>query len=78
MKKVIRWLDINFEAFMGMIAFFTMLLIILCQIFGRQILVLVFLGAKKSAGTAMCGSAIWAWPMPPVTASILRLTLCVV
>lgn len=37
MKKVIRWLDINFEAFMGMIAFFTMLLIILCQIFGRQI-----------------------------------------
>lgn len=33
MKKVIRWLDINFEAFMGMIAFFTMLLIILCQIF---------------------------------------------
>ena len=42
MKKVIRWLDINFEAFMGMIAFFTMLLIILCQIFGRQIFGAVF------------------------------------
>ena len=37
MKKVIRWLDINFEAFVGMIAFFMMLIIILCQIFGRQI-----------------------------------------
>ena len=44
---------------MGMIAFFTMLLIILCQIFGRQIFGAGFPWAKKSAGTAMCGSAIW-------------------
>lgn len=37
MKKIIHWLDINFEAFFGMVAFFAMLLIILYQIFARAL-----------------------------------------
>ena len=38
MKKIIHWLDINFEAFFGMVAFFAMLAIILYQIFARMII----------------------------------------
>lgn len=37
MKKILRWLDINFEAFFGMVMFFVMLCIILYQIFARAI-----------------------------------------
>lgn len=37
MKKIIHWLDINFEAFFGMVMFFAMLSIITYQIFARQI-----------------------------------------
>lgn len=37
MKKIIRWLDINFEAFFGMVAFFFMLCLILFQIFARNL-----------------------------------------
>lgn len=37
MKKILRWLDINFEACFGMVFFFIMLTIILYQIFARAI-----------------------------------------
>ena len=37
MKKFVRWLDINFEAFFGMIMFYVMLCIILYQIFARAL-----------------------------------------
>ena len=49
MKKIIRWLDINFEAFFGMIVFFAMLGIILCQIFGRN-----FFGRGFPWGEEIC------------------------
>ncbi|MBR2765974.1 MAG: TRAP transporter small permease [Blautia sp.] len=38
MKKIIKWLDINFEACFGMIMFYVMLLIILYQIFARALI----------------------------------------
>ena len=37
MKKILRWLDINFEAFFGMVMFYIMLLLILYQIFARAL-----------------------------------------
>lgn len=37
MKKILRWLDINFEACFGMVFFFIMLAIILYQIFARAL-----------------------------------------
>ena len=49
MKKIIHWLDINFEAFFGMVAFFTMLLIILYQIFARALV-----GHGVSWGEEIC------------------------
>lgn len=49
MKKAIRWLDINFEAFFGMWAFFAMLLIILSQIFSRNLF-----GSGTAWGEEVC------------------------
>ena len=49
MKKIIHWLDINFEAFFGMVAFFAMLLIILYQIFARALV-----GHGVSWGEEIC------------------------
>ena len=49
MKKILHWLDINFEAFFGMIFFFVMLIIILGQIFGRN-----FLGSGTAWGEEIC------------------------
>lgn len=49
MKKVIRWLDINFEAFFGMVFFFIMLGIILSQVFLRN-----FFGAGTPWGEEIC------------------------
>ena len=37
MKKILHWLDINTEAFFGMIMFFLMLIIILVQVIGRNL-----------------------------------------
>ncbi len=37
MKKILHWLDINFEAFIGMIAFFGMLFLITMQIVLRNV-----------------------------------------
>ena len=49
MKKIIHWLDINFEAFFGMVAFFCMLAIILYQIFARMLI-----GHGLSWGEEIC------------------------
>lgn len=49
MKKVIQWLDINFEAFMGMCTFFAMMLIILGQILGRNLF-----GSGTAWGEEVC------------------------
>lgn len=38
MKKILKWLDINFEACFGMVMFYIMLGIILYQIFARAII----------------------------------------
>lgn len=49
MKKFIHWLDVNFEAFFGMIAFFAMLSIILMQIILRNLF-----GAGTPWGEEIC------------------------
>lgn len=49
MKKLLRWLDVNFEAFFGMIAFFGMLILITMQILLRNLL-----GAGTAWGEEIC------------------------
>ena len=49
MRKILRWLNINFEACFGMIFFFIMLGIILMQIFLRNIF-----GSGTAWGEEIC------------------------
>ncbi len=72
MRKILRWLNINFEACFGMIFFFIMLGIILMQIFLRNIF-----GSGTAWGEEICKFCyVWVCYMglalPQRTAFILR------